>query len=134
MGGSLVGYTLALIGFRSELKEQTQEVLNGIYKLATVTPGLLFIIVMLIFTFLYPLSKSKVDKNAEILREKRKLSEEKNNFKVEVINTLKEAEKIVINDIPKGSSISFGGSVTIGMTGLLDKVRSEDYNFFERFK
>ena len=79
MGGSLVGYTLALIGFRSELKEQTQEVLNGIYKLATVTPGLLFIIVMLIFTFLYPLSKSKVDNNAEILREKRKLSEEKNN-------------------------------------------------------
>lgn len=79
MGGSLVGYTLALIGFRSELKEQTQEVLNGIYKLATVTPGILFIIVMLIFTFLYPLSKSKVDKNAEILREKRKLAEEKNN-------------------------------------------------------
>lgn len=58
---------------------------------------------------------------------------ERNDFQVEVVDNLEEAKKIVINDIPKGSSISFGGSVTLGMTGLLDKVRSKDYKFFERF-
>ena len=71
LGSSLVGYALAIIGFQAGVKEQTPEVLRGIYKLATVVPGTLFILVVIMFMFVYPLSKKKVEMNAEILRQRR---------------------------------------------------------------
>ena len=76
LGSSIVGYALAIIGFQSGVKEQTQEVLNGIYNLATAVPATLFCLVVLMFMLVYPLSKKKVNENAEILRLKR---EAKNN-------------------------------------------------------
>lgn len=75
LGSSLVGYSLAIIGFQAGTKEQTQEVLNGIYKLATVAPATLFTLVVIIFMLVYPLSKKKVDANAETLRLRREEKE-----------------------------------------------------------
>lgn len=57
---------------------------------------------------------------------------EKNNFIVVVVKDEKEAEKKVLELMPKNSSVSMGGSVTLNETSLLKKFR-EDYNFFERF-
>lgn len=71
LGSSIVGYALAFIGFQAGVKEQTQEVLNGIYNLATAVPSILFFMVVIMFMLVYPLSKKKVDENAEILRLKR---------------------------------------------------------------
>ena len=75
LGSSLVGYSLAIIGFQAGTKEQTQEVLNGIYKLAKVAPATLFTLVVIIFMLVYPLSKKKVDANAETLRLRREEKE-----------------------------------------------------------
>lgn len=77
LGSSLVGYALAIIGFQPGVKEQTQEVLNGIYKLATVAPATLFTLVVIMFMLVYPLSKKRVDANAETLRLRREGKEAK---------------------------------------------------------
>ncbi len=69
--------------------------------------------------------KEKLERTVKNLRE--------NNFDVEIVNSVKEAEELVLNSIPEGSSISMGGSVTLNMTGLLAEFRSEKYKFFERF-
>ena len=75
LGSSLVGYALAIIGFQAGVKEQTQEVLDGIYRLATVAPATLFTLVVIMFMFVYPLSKKRVDANAETLRLRREAKE-----------------------------------------------------------
>lgn len=58
---------------------------------------------------------------------------EENGFCVEVVSTPKEAEEKALALIPEGSSISMGGSVTLNMTELLKKFRTDKYKFFERF-
>uniref|UniRef100_UPI00260CEDDA MFS transporter n=1 Tax=Fusobacterium sp. TaxID=68766 RepID=UPI00260CEDDA len=77
LGSSLVGYALAIIGFQAGVKEQTQEVLDGIYRLATVAPATLFSLVVVMFMLVYPLSKKKVDANAETLRARREAAEKR---------------------------------------------------------
>lgn len=42
-----------------------------------------------------------------------------NGFDVVVVEDIKMAEEITLQEIPIGSSISMGGSVTLNMTGLL---------------
>ena len=50
---------------------QTAEVANGIYTIATLFPGVCYIIAGLIFMFAYPLSKKVVEENSRRLNEKR---------------------------------------------------------------
>ncbi|WP_300356147.1 lactate utilization protein [Fusobacterium sp.] len=69
--------------------------------------------------------KDKLEKTIESLKE--------NGFEVEVVNTPAEAEELTLKLIPEGSSVSMGGSVTLNMTELLPKFRTEKYKFFERF-
>lgn len=71
LAGGLGGYALGLIGYASSAKTQTAEVLKGLYKLATIVPGVLFICVALMLIFVYPLTKKKVASNVEYLRAKR---------------------------------------------------------------
>lgn len=44
-----------------------------------------------------------------------------------------DARKIVMDMIPEGSTIAVGGSVTLNETGILDEIRSEKYNFIDRY-
>lgn len=69
--------------------------------------------------------KDRLEKTIESLKE--------NGFEVEVVNTPAEAEELTLKLIPEGSSVSMGGSVTLNMTELLPKFRTEKYKFFERF-
>lgn len=69
--------------------------------------------------------EEKINKTIENLKN--------NGFDVVLVNNVEEAEKLTLQEIPRGSSISMGGSVTLNMTGLLQKFRSEEYSFFERF-
>ena len=71
LAGGLGGYALGIIGYESAAKTQTAEVLSGLYKLATIVPGILFICVALMLIFVYPLTKKKVESNVEFLRAKR---------------------------------------------------------------
>lgn len=71
LAGGLGGYALGIIGYASAAKTQTAEVLSGLYKLATIVPGILFICVALMLIFVYPLTKKKVEANVEFLRAKR---------------------------------------------------------------
>ena len=43
------------------------------------------------------------------------------------------ARKIVMDMIPEGSKIAVGGSVTLNETGILDEIRSDKYNFIDRY-
>lgn len=52
---------------------QTDRVREGIYNIATIFPGVCYVIVALILIFAYPLSKSVVEHNGEILAERRDL-------------------------------------------------------------
>ena len=72
IAGGLTGWSLTWIGYVSgtEGVVQTQEVLEGIYNLATLVPALLLIISVLALIFWYPLSKKRVDENVAFLAEK----------------------------------------------------------------
>lgn len=44
-----------------------------------------------------------------------------------------DARRIVMDMIPEGSKIAVGGSVTLNETGILDEIRSDKYNFIDRY-
>ena len=44
-----------------------------------------------------------------------------------------EAREITMSLIPEGAKIAVGGSVTLNETGILDEIRSDKYNFIDRY-
>ena len=44
-----------------------------------------------------------------------------------------EAREITMSLIPEGATIAVGGSVTLNETGILDEIRSDKYNFIDRY-
>lgn len=71
LAGGIGGFALTAIGYISEAHVQTQEVAERIYSVATLIPGICYLLIFLIMQFWYPLSKKEVDKNVAALREKR---------------------------------------------------------------
>ena len=69
--GGLGGYALGIIGFDSGKTVQSQEVLDGIYNIATLLPGILYLGVAISLLFLYPLNKKQVEENIAALKQKR---------------------------------------------------------------
>ena len=65
------GFLLSLIGYTQETSFQ-ENVVNGIFNISTLVPAIGFLLLSLILWLWYPLHKAQVDKNVEILREKRK--------------------------------------------------------------
>lgn len=72
LAGGLGGYALSIIAYDEKAVTQTQSVLKGLYNLGTFVPGILFLCVAIMLAFVYPLSKKRVEKNAQVLRERRK--------------------------------------------------------------
>lgn len=72
IAGGLTGWALGWIGYVSgtEGVTQTQEVLDGIYSLATLLPAVLLAVSVLALIFWYPLSKKRVDENVATLEAK----------------------------------------------------------------
>ena len=58
-------------GYDSLAAAQTAEVQGGIYGIATLFPGIVYILVGLVMIFLYPLSKKIVIQNTEELKRRR---------------------------------------------------------------
>lgn len=71
LAGGLSGFALSAIGYQSAATVQTDEVRVGIYNIATVFPGVCYILVALILIFAYPLSKKVVNENVAILAKRR---------------------------------------------------------------
>lgn len=69
--GGLGGYALGIIGFDSGKTVQSQEVLDGIYNIATLLPGILYLGVAISLLFLYPMNKKQVEENIAALKQKR---------------------------------------------------------------
>ena len=79
LAGGVSGFALSAIGYVSEPGAvQTDSVREGIYNIATILPGLCYVIVALILIFAYPLSKNVVQRNGEILAERRNVAAEAN--------------------------------------------------------
>jgi len=73
LAGGVGGFVLTAIGYVSEAPSQTEQVAERIYTVATLIPGICYLIVFLIIQFAYPLSKKEVEKNTatlQALREK----------------------------------------------------------------
>ncbi len=69
--GGLGGFALALTGYDESVQVQTREVADGIYNVATLYPGILYILVGITLLFIFPLGKKRVMENAAILKERR---------------------------------------------------------------
>lgn len=69
--GGLGGFALALTGYDESVQVQTQAVADGIYDVATLYPGILYIAVGLTLLFIFPLGKKRVLENAATLKERR---------------------------------------------------------------
>ena len=68
----LTGFLLTAIGYeKTDGAALGDAVKEGIFDISTIIPAIGFIILALILWFWYPLGKSTVDKNVEILRKKR---------------------------------------------------------------
>ena len=75
LAGGLGGFVLTAIGYVSEAPAQTEAVSERIYTVATLIPGICYLIVFLIMQFKYPLTRREVEKNTGILQEKRRASQ-----------------------------------------------------------
>lgn len=71
LAGGLGGIALSVIGYVSEAAVQAPEVAARVYTVATLVPGICYLGVFLVMQFGYPLTREKVEKNSEILRERR---------------------------------------------------------------
>ena len=71
VAGGVGGFAIAAIGYVSGLDRQPQEVLDGIYMIATLIPAVTFLLVFLILTFFYPLNKKRVYELTITLEERR---------------------------------------------------------------
>ncbi len=74
--GGLGGFALTAIGYVSDAPVQSEEVAQRVYTVATLIPGIGYLIVFLIMFFWYPLSKREVEKNAGILQRRRSSEED----------------------------------------------------------
>lgn len=59
---------------------------------------------------------------------------EKNNYEVYVVERVKDAAKKIEDIIEKGSKVSFGGSISILESGVLDILRNGQYDLLDRYK
>lgn len=66
--GSIGAWTLAAIGYDELAVVQTTAVNNAIYTTSIAIPGIFYLISFLILWLVYPLNKSTVEHNAEVLR------------------------------------------------------------------
>lgn len=58
----------------------------------------------------------------------------KKGYEAYYADDLNSAREIVINMIPKSSTVALGGSETLNDMGLIDEFRNGDYNFFDRYQ
>lgn len=71
LAGGIGGFALTAIGYISEASSQTPQVEERIYTVATLVPGICYLIVYFIMQFGYTLNHRTVEHNTRILKERR---------------------------------------------------------------
>lgn len=71
IASAMGGWSLALIGYVEGAAKQSDSVRGGIYNIATLIPGILYVTVALLLAFVYPLNKRRVTENVETLKRRR---------------------------------------------------------------
>lgn len=71
VAGGFGAAAIAAVGYNSQLAQQTTETLEGIHRVGTLIPAIIFLAVFVIITFLYPLNKKRTEQLAVDLAEKR---------------------------------------------------------------
>ena len=72
LSAGLAGWLLSLIGYSQDaVAAGSEKVLNGIFDISTLAPGLGFLLLGLVLWFWYPLHKKQVDANVATLKAKR---------------------------------------------------------------
>ncbi|SFM22754.1 glycoside/pentoside/hexuronide:cation symporter, GPH family [Paenibacillus sp. 1_12] len=59
IAGGIGGFALTAVGYDATHKVQTQSALDGIHTIATLVPGIVFLLVFIVLVFLYPLTKQQ---------------------------------------------------------------------------
>lgn len=59
IAGGIGGVALTAVGYDATHKVQTQSALDGIHTIATLVPGVIFLVVFVILVFFYPLTKQQ---------------------------------------------------------------------------
>lgn len=75
LAGGLAGWALGWVGYQATTGDQqvrqSESTLDGIYMLSTLAPGVVLLMVAVALRFFYPLSKERVERNAQLLAERR---------------------------------------------------------------
>ncbi|GAB3182893.1 MFS transporter [Nesterenkonia halophila] len=71
IAGGLGGYALAIVGYQSGTEDQSQATVDGIYAVATLVPGIIYLLVVLMLLVWYPLSRRTVLENGSVLARRR---------------------------------------------------------------
>ena len=75
LAGGLGGFSLAFVGYVSssggEAVQQSAKTINNIYNLATLVPGIAYLMIAVIMAVFYPLTKNKLAEVTKILEERR---------------------------------------------------------------
>jgi glycoside/pentoside/hexuronide:cation symporter, GPH family len=72
IAGGIGDFAITAIGYDSAREVQTLGTLEGIYGLATIVPGAIYLLIFLILVFLYPLTKQRMKQLTIDLTEQRK--------------------------------------------------------------
>lgn len=72
IAGGISGWALAFIGYDELAAAQSTQVADSIYKLATLFPGIVYLLCAAVLTFLYPLGKRQVEYNVAELEKRRR--------------------------------------------------------------
>lgn len=59
---------------------------------------------------------------------------EKNNIEAYNVKNSKQLIELIDKLIPEGETVAVGGSMTLFETGIIDHIRSKNYNFLDRYK
>jgi len=71
LAGGIGGFAIGAVGYDPALVTQTRQVLEGIYALGTLVPGIVYLFIFFILVFLYPLNKQRTNELAVHLAERR---------------------------------------------------------------
>ncbi|WP_087974939.1 MFS transporter [Oceanobacillus rekensis] len=72
LAGGLAGFAITVVGYDATRGTQSRVVLDGIYSLATLVPGVLFLVGFLVLAIFYPLNKRRTNQLVDDLAKSRK--------------------------------------------------------------
>ena len=61
IAGGIGGVAISAVGYNAAASAQSQSTLDGIHTLGTLVPAIIYVVILLILVFLYPLNKKRTD-------------------------------------------------------------------------